>query len=250
MNKTTFLTVDEVAEILRVDRTTLYRWCHSGHLPALKIGKEWRITQSDFDAFLSGARSKTAPATLTDVLASKLLATEHVLALLSTPEEVWSLEVSFFRVAAEKGLPMFKGCWWQHPDDVRQRYAEAGLPVASLESSSQLAIHDCRAAYRQGGQQAVVELWRERGDQVKHRTYWGSGSYLPDEWNGDWSALTALESNLHRATSQLNVVAMCPVVMKSAVCESIPGLLQLTRHHTATLLSAEKGEAVLLRASG
>ena len=37
------LTVAEAAAYLRVSRATLWRWCQEGRLPALKIGREWRI---------------------------------------------------------------------------------------------------------------------------------------------------------------------------------------------------------------
>jgi excisionase family DNA binding protein len=37
------LTVAEAAACLRVSRATLWRWCQEGRVPALKIGREWRI---------------------------------------------------------------------------------------------------------------------------------------------------------------------------------------------------------------
>jgi excisionase family DNA binding protein len=37
------LTVAEAAAYLRVSRATLWRWCQDGRVPALKIGREWRI---------------------------------------------------------------------------------------------------------------------------------------------------------------------------------------------------------------
>ena len=38
-----FLKVTEVADILRVSKTTVQRWCVAGKLPAARIGKHWRI---------------------------------------------------------------------------------------------------------------------------------------------------------------------------------------------------------------
>jgi excisionase family DNA binding protein len=37
------LTVTEAAACLRVSQATLWRWCQEGRVPALKIGREWRI---------------------------------------------------------------------------------------------------------------------------------------------------------------------------------------------------------------
>lgn len=37
------LTVAEAAGYLRVSQATLWRWCQEGRVPALKIGREWRI---------------------------------------------------------------------------------------------------------------------------------------------------------------------------------------------------------------
>lgn len=37
-------TAPEVAELLRVDLRTVYRWIQAGKLKAVKIGGSWRIT--------------------------------------------------------------------------------------------------------------------------------------------------------------------------------------------------------------
>jgi excisionase family DNA binding protein len=37
------LTVQEVADHLRVSRVTVWRWCQQGILPAFQIGRSWRI---------------------------------------------------------------------------------------------------------------------------------------------------------------------------------------------------------------
>ena len=37
------LSVEEVASYLGVGPITVYRWCRQGRLPALKVGKVWRI---------------------------------------------------------------------------------------------------------------------------------------------------------------------------------------------------------------
>jgi excisionase family DNA binding protein len=41
------LTVKEVAVYLRVSRVTVWRWCQRGTLPALRVGRNWRIHRDD-----------------------------------------------------------------------------------------------------------------------------------------------------------------------------------------------------------
>lgn len=38
-----FLTVSEVAEVMRVSRMTVYRLIHAGELPAIRVGKSFRV---------------------------------------------------------------------------------------------------------------------------------------------------------------------------------------------------------------
>jgi excisionase family DNA binding protein len=37
------MTVQEVADYLRVSRVTAWRWCQEGTIPAFRIGRVWRI---------------------------------------------------------------------------------------------------------------------------------------------------------------------------------------------------------------
>jgi excisionase family DNA binding protein len=47
------LTVYEVAAIMRVSNMTVYRLIKNGDLPALRVGKNYRIRESDVDVYLS-----------------------------------------------------------------------------------------------------------------------------------------------------------------------------------------------------
>ena len=47
------LTVDEAASILRVSRSTVWRWCKEGTLKsAFKIGHTWRIPEDEIEGLL------------------------------------------------------------------------------------------------------------------------------------------------------------------------------------------------------
>jgi len=49
-----YLTVGEVAAALRVSNMTVYRLINSGKLPALRIGRSFRLREVDLNEYLSG----------------------------------------------------------------------------------------------------------------------------------------------------------------------------------------------------
>lgn len=46
-------TLTELAEILHVTRRSLYNWIKDGKIHAIKIGKEWRVTEEALNEFLT-----------------------------------------------------------------------------------------------------------------------------------------------------------------------------------------------------
>ena len=52
------LTVEEIAEELRVHPETVRQWIRDGELIAIDISKEYRILRSDLDAFLVQRRGR------------------------------------------------------------------------------------------------------------------------------------------------------------------------------------------------
>lgn len=47
-----FLTVAEVATVMRVSKMTVYRLVHSGELPAVRVGRSFRVPEDDVHAYL------------------------------------------------------------------------------------------------------------------------------------------------------------------------------------------------------
>jgi excisionase family DNA binding protein len=47
------LTVGEVASTMRVSNMTIYRLIKSGQLPAIRVGKNYRVRESDMNRYLS-----------------------------------------------------------------------------------------------------------------------------------------------------------------------------------------------------
>jgi len=46
------MTVNEVAELLKVQEETIRNWLRSGKLKGVKLGNRWRVTTNDLEKFL------------------------------------------------------------------------------------------------------------------------------------------------------------------------------------------------------
>lgn len=46
------LTTNQVQDLLRVDRTTIYRMVETGRLPAIRVGKQWRFSRPEIERWL------------------------------------------------------------------------------------------------------------------------------------------------------------------------------------------------------
>ena len=51
-----FLTVAEIAALVKVNPMTVRNWIARGELPAHRLGRRVRVRRSDFDAFLERTR--------------------------------------------------------------------------------------------------------------------------------------------------------------------------------------------------
>ena len=49
-----FVTVAEVANQLRVSNMTVYRLIQAGSLPAVRVGRSYRLREDDVDRYLAG----------------------------------------------------------------------------------------------------------------------------------------------------------------------------------------------------
>lgn len=50
-----FMTVAEVADVMRVSKMTVYRLVHSGELPAVQFGRSYRVPESAVQHYLGQA---------------------------------------------------------------------------------------------------------------------------------------------------------------------------------------------------
>lgn len=52
LSEVRFLTVAEVAAIMRVSKMTVYRLVHSGELPAIRVGRSFRVPEQAVHDYL------------------------------------------------------------------------------------------------------------------------------------------------------------------------------------------------------
>ena len=54
-SKVQFLTVAEVAAMMRVSKMTVYRLVHAGELPAVRVGRSFRVPEVAVHGYLESA---------------------------------------------------------------------------------------------------------------------------------------------------------------------------------------------------
>ena len=52
-----YYTTQEIADILKVDYMTVYRWIRAGKLDAYQVQKHYRIKESDFQKFMEASKT-------------------------------------------------------------------------------------------------------------------------------------------------------------------------------------------------
>src|SRR3954462_2938923 len=93
--ETELLAATDVAKLVGVKETTVYRWCKEGKLPCLKVGKHWRVRREALEDFL---KRSERPRTLVGQLDSFLRVPDNVLATVQNIDILHRLDAAFFRV--------------------------------------------------------------------------------------------------------------------------------------------------------
>ncbi len=57
--KRQFLSLEEVAKLLNVNYQLVYRLVRAGELPAVRLGRVYRVDRNDLDDFLERSKTKT-----------------------------------------------------------------------------------------------------------------------------------------------------------------------------------------------
>src|ERR687886_1743320 len=94
------LSAEDIAKLMGVKETTVWRWCREGHLPCLKVGKHWRIRRETLEEFLKRSERST---TLVGQLSSFLQVPDSVLAIAQNLDILHRLDAAFFQVGEARG---------------------------------------------------------------------------------------------------------------------------------------------------
>jgi excisionase family DNA binding protein len=198
--------VEEVAEYLGMRPTTVYQWCREGRLPALKLGKVWRVRRSALDAFL---RQSEHNPTLVGQLRAFLRVPDHVLCIAETSALMHRLDAAFFQVGEASGGLLVKFTAGEGtPDTVlRKEFERYGLAVARLEEEGRMRFSP-ETDPRSGRSLAIQELLRSEADSG--RVIWACF---------DWTEDVSLEAALKQQEALSDVIAAAALVVNTTVLE-------------------------------
>ena len=101
VRETELLAAADVAGMIGVKETTVYKWCKEEKLPCLKVGKHWRVRREALEDFL---KRSERPRTLVGQLDSFLRVPDNVLAIAQNVHILHRLDAAFFRVGEARGL--------------------------------------------------------------------------------------------------------------------------------------------------
>lgn len=199
-----YLTVKETAERLRTAPQTVYRWCRTGKLAAVKIGKEWRIPADQLTQ-----RSEPAGFMPLDALLAGLIGEpEHLLGLACDNVALARMEATFFDMAAANGARLVHTRWDEGAASIRRRLRPATSSAQKGEGALQLLEY--RKAYEEQGVEGparllVVEIERAGADGTACCIFGSPLSYF----GYHSSRLTTFESSLDESIRGRAALVLC-----------------------------------------
>ena len=233
--ETELLAATDVAELIGIKETTVYRWCKEGKLPCLKVGKHWRIRRKALEDFL---RESERPRTLAGQLDSFLRVPDNVLAIAQTVDILHRLDAAFFRVGESRDglLVKFYAGEEHSEEELLSDFERNGLEAWRLKREGQLLMRAEEEPLGGTRGEQLGRLIEEEGSEGM--TVWASFNWVrPVDLN------TALEQQ--RQLSEL-VDASQLVVKTAAIEEAIDKwtasqLRRVQSMHSAIILASEEG---------
>jgi excisionase family DNA binding protein len=228
------LGAEDVAELIGVKETTVWRWCREGRLPCLKVGKHWRIRREALEDFL---KQRERSGTLVGRLGSFLQVPDNVLAIAQNIDILHRLDAAFFRVGEARGgvLVKFYAGEAHSEEELRADFEANGLEVGRLEREGRFLMRPEEDPL-DGREEALGRLVEEKAKE--ERTVWASFN---------WVRQVDLETALNQQERLSEIVDARQLVVKTAALDeavdewSSAQLRRAQSSHSATILASESG---------
>ncbi len=233
--ETELLAAADVAGMIGIKETTVYRWCKEGKLPCLKVGKHWRIRREALEDFL---KESERPRTLVGQLDSFLREPDSVLAIAQNVEILHRLDAAFFRVGEARGglLVKFYAGEEHSEEELLSDFEGNGLQAPRLKREGRLLMRpeEDPLGGRRGEQ--LGRLIEEEGGEW--RSVWASFN---------WVRPVELQTALEQQKRLTELVDASQLVVKTAAIEeaidqwSASQLRRVQSTHSAIILASEEG---------
>jgi len=233
--ETELLAAADVAELIGIKETTVYRWCKEGKLPCLKVGKDWRIRREALEDFL---RECERPRTLVGQMDSFLRVPDNVLAVAQNIDILHRLDAAFFRVGEARGglLVKFYAGEEHSEEELLSDFEQNGLEAGRLKREGRLLMRaEEEPLGGSRGEQLGRLIEKEGGEE---RTVWASF---------DWVKPVGLDTAMEQQKQLTELIDASQLVVKTAAIEeaidhwSASQLRRVRSMHSAIILASEEG---------
>jgi excisionase family DNA binding protein len=233
--KMELLSAEDVAALMGIKESTVWRWCREGRLPCLKLGKHWRVRREALESFLEQSERST---TLVGQLGSFLRVPDSVLAIAQDLDVLHRLDAAFFEVGEARGaaLVKFYGGETHSEEELRADFEENGLEVEHLEREGRFLMRPEEDPLGGGREDALGRLIEEEAGEG--RTVWASFN---------WVMEVDLETALKQQERLTQLVDARQLVVKTAALEeaidewSAAELRRAQSSHAATIMASARG---------
>ena len=232
--ETELLGAEDVAGLMGVKESTVWRWCREGTMPCLKVGKHWRVRRAALEDFL---RKGERPVTLVAQLGSFLRVPDNVLAVAQNRDVLHRLDAAFFRVGETHDglLVKFYGGEDRSEEELLARFEANGMEAGRLRREGRLLMRPEEDPLDGRGDALGRIVEEEAGEG---RTVWASF---------DWVLDVDLDKALDQQEKLTELVDARQLVVKTAAIEEAiegwtPAVLRLAQSlHSGTILASEDG---------
>jgi excisionase family DNA binding protein len=229
------LAATDVASMIGVKETTVYRWCKEGKLPCLKVGKHWRIRREALEDFL---KESERPTTLFGRLESFLREPDSVPAIAENRDILHRLDAAFFMVGESRGglLVKFYAGEESPEEELLSDFERNGLQAKRLRQKGQLLMREEQDPLGDRREDALTRLIEEEA---------GEGHTVFASF--DWVKPVELEQAIEQQKRLTEVIDTRRLVVKTAALEEAieewtpSELRRVQSTHSAIILASESG---------